>query len=63
MINAATPRTRSDTSIWVTPDGTVSYAERCKVTLSSKFAVAAFPFRSTVADDLHPSFFGGRPAH
>ena len=31
MINAASPRSRGDTSIRVAPDGTVNYAERSKV--------------------------------
>jgi hypothetical protein len=44
MINAATPRTRYDTSIRVAPDSTVNYAERCKAGLSSKFARRRFPF-------------------
>src|SRR5882757_3239331 len=34
MINAASPRTRADTSIRVAPGGTVNYAARCKVALS-----------------------------
>src|ERR1700730_12267134 len=44
MINAATPRTRYDTSIRVAPDGTVHYAERCRAGLSSKFALRRLPF-------------------
>src|SRR5208337_3476769 len=44
IINAATPRERYDTSIRVAPDGTVNYAERCKVGVSSKFALRRFPF-------------------
>ena len=60
MINAATPRTRFDTSIWVTPDGTVSYAERCKVTLSSKFALRRFPFdRQSLMIFIHPFLVDG----
>src|SRR6266852_8454868 len=43
MINAASPRTRGDTSIRVAPDGTVNYAERSKVALSSRFALRHFP--------------------
>src|SRR6266481_2777289 len=44
MINAASPRSRYDTSIRVAPDGTVDYAERCNVRLSSRFALRRFPF-------------------
>jgi hypothetical protein len=60
MINAATPRTRFDTSIWVTPDGTVSYAERCKVTMSSKFELRRFPFdRQSLMILIHPFLVDG----
>src|ERR1700691_3286291 len=34
MINAASPRARQESSIMVSPDGTVRYAERLVVTLS-----------------------------
>jgi len=46
MINAASPRTRDESSITVSPDGTVSYAERLVVSLSSKFELRRFPFDS-----------------
>jgi Neurotransmitter-gated ion-channel ligand binding domain/Neurotransmitter-gated ion-channel transmembrane region len=60
MINAATPRTRYDTSIWVTPNGTVSYAERCKVTLSSRFELRRFPFdRQSLIILIHPFLVDG----
>ncbi len=55
MINAATPRTRYDTSIRVAPDGTVNYAERCRVRLSSTFALRRFPFdRQSLVIIIHP---------
>jgi hypothetical protein len=60
MINAATPRTRYDTSIRVSPDGTVHYAERCKVGLSSKFALRRFPFdRQSLVIIIHPFLVDG----
>ena len=55
MINAATPRERYDTSILVSPDGTVNYSERCKAVLSSKFQLKRFPFDTqTLAIIIHP---------
>jgi hypothetical protein len=60
MINAATPRERYDTSIRVAPDGTVHYAERCKVGLSSKFALRRFPFdRQSLVIIIHPFLVDG----
>jgi hypothetical protein len=60
IINAATPRTRYDTSIRVAPDGTVHYAERCHVGVSSKFALRRFPFdRQTLVVILHPFLVDG----
>ncbi len=60
MINAATPRERYDTSIRVAPDGTVRYAERCKVGLSSKFALRRFPFdRQSLVIIIHPFLVDG----
>jgi hypothetical protein len=60
MINAVTPRERADTSIRVAPDGTVSYAERCKVTLSSRFALRRFPFdRQSLLIIIHPFLVDG----
>jgi hypothetical protein len=44
MINAASPRSRQEISIIVSPDGTVQYAERIVVTLSSSFHLRRFPF-------------------
>jgi len=44
MINAASPRSRQELSIMVSPDGTVRYAERLVVTLSSSFHLRRFPF-------------------
>ena len=55
MINAATPRDRYDTSIIVSPDGTVNYTERCKAVLSSKFQLQRFPFDTqTLSIIIHP---------
>ncbi len=60
MINAASPRTRYDTSIRVAPDGTVNYAERCKVVLSSRFALRRFPFdRQALVIIIHPFLADG----
>jgi hypothetical protein len=60
MINAVTPRERADTSIRVAPDGTVNYAERCKVTLSSRFALRRFPFdRQSLLIIIHPFLVDG----
>ena len=44
MINAASPRSRQEISIMVSPDGTVRFAERLVVTLSSSFHLRRFPF-------------------
>ena len=46
MINAAAPRSRDEVSIMVSPDGTVRYAERLLVRLSSRFELRRFPFDS-----------------
>jgi neurotransmitter-gated ion-channel len=46
MINAAAPRSRDEISIMVSPDGTVRYAERLMVALSSRFELRRFPFDS-----------------
>jgi len=60
IINAATPRSRYDTAIRVAPDGTVNYAERCKVGLSSKFALRRFPFdRQSLLIIIHPFLIDG----
>ncbi len=60
MINAATPRTRYDTSLRVASDGSVHYAERCKVGLSSKFALRRFPFdRQSLVIIIHPFLVDG----
>ena len=62
MINAATPRTRYDVSITVTPDGTVRYAERLVAKLSSSFALRRFPFdRQQLIVLIHP-FLATGPA-
>jgi hypothetical protein len=60
MINAVSPRERADTSVRVAPDGTVTYAERCKVTLSSRFALRRFPFdRQSLLIIIHPFLVDG----
>jgi hypothetical protein len=60
IINAATPRTHYDTSIRVTPDGTVSYVERENVGVSSKFALRRFPFdRQSLVIIIHPFLVDG----
>jgi hypothetical protein len=60
MINAASPRTRGDTSIRVAPDGTVNYAERSKVALSSRFELRRFPFdRQALLIIIHPFLADG----
>jgi len=46
MLNAAAPRARDEVSIMVSPDGTVRYAERLLVRLSSRFELRRFPFDS-----------------
>ena len=60
MINAASARDRGDISIRVAPDGTVNYAERCKVALSSRFQLRRFPFdRQTLLIIIHPFLVDG----
>src|SRR5580700_7466471 len=60
MINAASPRTRDESSITVSPDGTVNYAERLVVSLSSKFALRRFPFdRQQLVVIIHPFLANG----
>ena len=60
MINAASLRTRGDTSIRVAPDGTVNYAERSKVALSSRFALRRFPFdKQSLLIIIHPFLVDG----
>jgi Neurotransmitter-gated ion-channel ligand binding domain/Neurotransmitter-gated ion-channel transmembrane region len=60
MINASSLRTRGDTSIRVAPDGTVNYAERSKVALSSRFALRRFPFdRQALLIIIHPFLVDG----
>ena len=60
MINAASPRIRGDSSIRVAPDGTVNYAERSKVALSSRFALRRFPFdRQALLIIIHPFLVDG----
>jgi hypothetical protein len=60
IINAATPRTRYDVSIRVKPDGSVNYTERCRVGVSSKFALRRFPFdRQTLNVIIHPFLIDG----
>ncbi|MDB5108418.1 MAG: neurotransmitter-gated ion-channel ligand-binding protein [Candidatus Binatus sp.] len=55
MINAAAPRDRYDSTVIVSADGTVNYAERCKAQLSSKFKLRRFPFDTQVlAIIIHP---------
>jgi hypothetical protein len=55
MNNAASPRTRGEISIMVSPDGTVRYAERLMVNLSSRFALRRFPFdRQQLIIIIHP---------
>ncbi len=60
MINAASPRQRADISIRVSPNGTVNYAERCKVAMSSRFALRRFPFdRQSLVIIIHPFLVDG----
>lgn len=60
IINAASPRQRGDISIRVGPDGTVNYAERCKVALSSRFELRRFPFdRQSLVIIIHPFLVEG----
>src|ERR1700722_11461394 len=62
MINAATPRERAEVSIMVSPDGTVRYAERLLVKLSSKFALRHFPFdQQRLLVIIHPFLGEGPP--
>jgi hypothetical protein len=60
MINAATPRQRDEVSIMVSPDGTVRYAERLLVTLSSRFELRRFPFdEQRLMVIIHPFLVDG----
>ena len=60
MINAASPRERREISITVSPDGTVRYAERLVVTLSSSFHLRRFPFdRQQLLVIIHPFLADG----
>jgi hypothetical protein len=60
MINAASPRSRGDTSIRVAPDGTVNFAERSKVSLSSRFELRRFPFdKQALLIIIHPFLVDG----
>ena len=60
MINAASPRERREISITVSPDGTVRYAERLVVTLSSSFHLRRFPFdRQQLLVLIHPFLADG----
>ncbi len=60
IINAVSPRERADTSVRVAPDGTVNYAERCKVGVSSKFELRRFPFdRQSLVIIIHPFLVDG----
>ncbi|MFZ0680352.1 hypothetical protein [Candidatus Binatus sp.] len=60
MINAATPRQRDEISIMVSPDGTVRYAERLLVTLSSSFELRRFPFdEQRLMVIIHPFLVDG----
>jgi hypothetical protein len=55
MINAAAPRQRDEVSVMVSPDGTVRYAERILVRLSSRFELRRFPFdRQRLLVIIHP---------
>jgi Neurotransmitter-gated ion-channel ligand binding domain/Neurotransmitter-gated ion-channel transmembrane region len=60
MINAASPRTRQEISIIVSPDGTVRFAERLVVTLSSSFHLRRFPFdQQQLLIIIHPFLADG----
>ncbi|HEX9500209.1 MAG TPA: hypothetical protein VGA10_01015 [Thermoanaerobaculia bacterium] len=60
MINAAAPRSRQEISIMVSPDGTVRYAERLVVTLSSSFHLRRFPFdQQQLLVIIHPFLADG----
>jgi Neurotransmitter-gated ion-channel ligand binding domain/Neurotransmitter-gated ion-channel transmembrane region len=60
MINASSPRSREEISIMVSPDGTVRYAERLIVKLSSHFKLRRFPFDSQqLIVIIHPFLVDG----
>lgn len=60
MINASSPRSRDEVSLMVSPDGTVAYAERIVVTLSSRFELRRFPFdRQRLEILIHPFLANG----
>ncbi len=60
MINAATPRSRDEIAITVSPDGTVRYVERFIASLSSKFELRRFPFdRQQLIVVIHPFLADG----
>jgi hypothetical protein len=60
MINAASPRSRQEISIMVSPDGTVRYAERLVVILSSSFHLRRFPFdQQQLLVIIHPFLADG----
>ena len=60
MINAASPRARQEISITVSPDGTVRYAERLVVILSSSFHLRRFPFdQQQLLIIIHPFLADG----
>ena len=60
MINAASPRMRGEVSIMVSPDGTVNYAERLLVELSSRFELRRFPFdKQQLVVIIHPFLADG----
>ena len=60
MINASAPRSRQEISIMVSPDGTVRYAERLVVTLSSSFELRRFPFdKQRLLIIIHPFLANG----
>jgi hypothetical protein len=60
MINAASPRTRGEVSIMVSPDGRVQYVERLLVDLSSRFELRRFPFdKQQLVVIVHPFLADG----
>jgi hypothetical protein len=60
MINAASPRSRQEISIMVSPDGAVRFAERLVVTLSSSFHLRRFPFdQQQLLVIIHPFLADG----
>ena len=60
MINAVSPRSRQEISIMVSPDGTVRFAERLVVTLSSSFHLRRFPFdQQQLLVIIHPFLADG----